>query len=241
MCSQCQACGPRKKVNVRDTQDELDVPSGPLYKNCESAPDSECCATLQKFHININNYDDASVTSCSGICALLGRDGSDGACLPENPRCNNWHNKQTWPSQGSQTYSEEVGAWCLCSGKSRARQPKATIFDGVTNVPTEEQLARSVPAGSASTTSAGVGSGYGVASTTQPSWPNKDWRTDSANPEGRRLLYDNATRRLRSWQWPEATVKGVDSMHVKTMRFEPHPLHTAAAGPAFARRETTLI
>jgi hypothetical protein len=191
---------------VRDVQDEFDIPTGPLYKNCEIAPDSECCATLQKFHINANNYDDPSVTSCSGICALLGRDGSDGACLPENPQCNNWHSKQDWPTQGTETYSEEVGAYCLCSGKSRGRQPTATMFNGVTNVPTEAQLARSVPAGSAATTSAGVGSGYG---TTRLSWP-RNWKKDTANPaSGRRLdAYDGR------WHWSEATVKGIDTFHV---------------------------
>lgn len=218
MIVQCQACGPRKKVTVRDTQDELDVPSGPLYKNCETAPDSECCATLQEFHININNYDDPTVTSCSGICALLGRDGSDSSCLPENPQCNNWLPKQEWPTQGTQSYSEEVGAWCLCSGKSRGRQPKGTIFDGVTNVPTDAQLARSVPAGSAATTSAGVGSGYGTTSasgTSQPTWPT-NWRDDASNPErrttGRRRLDDYVPGR---WHWSEPTVKGIDSFHVR--------------------------
>ena len=200
---------------MRDVQDERDIPSGPLYKNCESAPDSECCATLQKFHINYNNYDDSAVTSCSGICALLGRDGSDGSCLPENPQCNNWKSKQTWPTQGDHTYSEEVGAWCLCSGKSRGRQPKSTIFDGVSNVPTDAQLARSVPAGSAATTSAGVGSGYGVsgASITQPTWP-RDWSSDTSNPYGRRKMdsYDG-----NKWNWPKATTKGVDSIHVSSL------------------------
>jgi hypothetical protein len=173
---------------------------------------------LQKFHINANNYDDPAVTSCSGICALLGRDGSDSACLPENPQCNNWRSKQTWPTQSHRTYAEEVGAWCLCSGKSRGRQPQRTIFDGVSNVPTDAQLARSVPAGSAATTSAGVGSGYGVKA--EPSWP-KSWLTDANNPNGRgRLLRDNS-RQLK-WNWPGATVKGIDVLHVQKEQIEPH-------------------
>jgi hypothetical protein len=225
--TQCQACGPRKTVSVRDVHDEMDIPSGPLYKNCESAPDGECCATLQKFHINKNNYDDASVTSCSGICALLGRDGEDGACLPENPQCNNWHTKDRWPMQGDTTYSEEVGAWCLCSGKSRGRQPKATIFDGVSNVPTASQLARSIPAGSAATSrwsdfdGAGVVSGYGSVYQ-EPSWPDRQsWTTDPNNPlaQGRRRALGNESARRRldaydgRWAWPGATVKGIASFH----------------------------
>lgn len=197
---------------MRDVQDELESPSGPLFKDCEDAPDNECCRTLQSFHVNADNYDDPSITSCSGVCAFLGRDGSDGACMPENPQCDNWVSKDKWPVDSTgKTYSRGAKAWCMCSGKSRGRQPVFTSFAGVSNVPKSQRLSNSVPAGSASTTSAGEDT---------PSWPEV-WPGSDKNPYntgGRRMLGNETFgRRLDAydgrWHWSEPNIKGVDPFH----------------------------
>lgn len=184
------------------------------------------------------------MTSCSGICALLGRDGDDSVCMPETAQCDTWKSKDSWPSQhNGQTATFEVGAWCLCSGKSRGRASDATIFTGVSHVPVTAQMSATIPAASSSTTSAGRGH-----STT---WPDdRPWVHDSvSNPLamsslGRSLedrvssrrsqhlprnSYHNETygRQLDAydgrWSWPEATVKGIDPFHVTL----PHNEHTA--------------
>ena len=101
-----------------------------MFKDCETAPDAECCRQLVHVPINKDNYFDQSASGCEATCAALERDGEDGACLPEHPECDTFLSYDAWPVKSNgQSHSTSVGMYCLCGGRSRARVPGANFPD----------------------------------------------------------------------------------------------------------------
>ena len=90
----------------------FDAPS--VFNDCETAPDTECCRLLVHFPVNKANYHEAE-TGCEAACTAYGRDGEDGACLPEYPECANFIRKDKWSDTDI-----AVGAYCMCGAKTRA-------------------------------------------------------------------------------------------------------------------------
>jgi hypothetical protein len=112
---QCSACGPRSANLHREIEDELAKPSGPLFQDCATAPDDECCRQLHYFPINANNYYADDATGCEAVCVSLERVGENGACLPEDADCANWATRENWPKDNSDnTMTTSVGAYCAC-------------------------------------------------------------------------------------------------------------------------------
>ena len=85
--TQCHACGPRELNNLREVEDEIAKPTGPLFTDCDAAADAECCRQLHYFPVEASTYFSDSVTGCADVCLALGRLGEDGSCMPNDPEC----------------------------------------------------------------------------------------------------------------------------------------------------------
>ena len=156
MPRQCHACGPRELNNLREVEDEIAKPTGPLFTDCDTAADAECCRQLHYFPVEASTYFSDSVTGCADVCLALGRLGEDGSCMPNDPecahknrtktprlhaqvsvaflgRCINWQTQENWPKKGNgQSRVMSVGAYCLCGplDRSKLKEQSARIVKG---------------------------------------------------------------------------------------------------------------
>lgn len=131
---QCHACGPRELNNLREVEDEIAKPTGPLFTDCDAAADAECCRQLHYFPVQAATYFSDSVTGCADVCLALGRLGEDGSCMPNDPECINWQTQEEWPKKGDKTSrTMSVGAYCLCGplDRSKLEEQSARIVQGV--------------------------------------------------------------------------------------------------------------
>ena len=160
--SQCTACGPRAENRLREVEDQLQRPTGPVFQDCANAPDHECCKQVSTFPISRTNYFDVAATGCSALCNILERAGEDGACLPEHPACDTFRSYADWPtkSDGS-SHVASVGAYCLCGARPRARVPDFTI------------LGNDVPAADALTSSFGESARRRTHESDEWHWPDR--------------------------------------------------------------------
>ena len=130
---QCHACCPREKNNIREVEDEIAKPTGPLFTDCDAAADAECCRQLHYFPVSAASYYSESVTWCAYVCLALGRLGEDGSCMPTDPECINWQTQESWPKKGdgsSRTMS--VGTYCMCGPLDRSKldEQSARVVQG---------------------------------------------------------------------------------------------------------------
>jgi len=93
-----------------------------VFQDCEVAPDAECCRQLHHFSVDKSNYFEVGATGCAAVCALIERDGEDGACMPEMVECDTFLPYDSWPEKADGTsHVASVGAYCTCGARSRAR------------------------------------------------------------------------------------------------------------------------
>jgi hypothetical protein len=95
--------------------------SGPTFADCDDPllPDSHCCRTRTTFWVTQEQARDRvqSVTRCEEVCQLgFLRTGSDDACVPVQPECNDWAGKDSPEYDHSDVILIE--AWCLCGMKA---------------------------------------------------------------------------------------------------------------------------
>lgn len=126
-------------------------------------------------------------SGCEAVCRLLGREGDDDTCLPDQPECANWKAFENFPEGDALDDGVSIGTWCLCGPKLRSEMTIGKYLDFGTVLEREN-----------------------------PEYINTGLFSGRRLQANESSIVDTSGRRLDGvgWEWPEpGTPQGIDAMH----------------------------